>query len=181
MLELLGASRPLQRGDHYRIREHIPTINRLGDLGVKWHPLGQARATLIERGQFQRALEKQAGRLSLLGIHDLQSRLSSHVAEHLPASLEKFTAPIRDVDFMGNGLYMSIAYILEADWLETERSIITEEIDRLNGVNCGWDEFEPFVSVATIPKGNMSDDILDSFWDIHPENLTLERLEIRAS
>jgi len=178
--KLLSATRPLLPLEHDRLRKHIPTINRLGDLGIKWHRLGETGVTLIERGIYQRAL-KMSGRLAVVSSADIVQEIQTTVVPTLPHGRDRLTIPVTNIDYFGEGPYKSIAYTLESDGLAIERSLITDWLDKRNGVNNDWGEFDPHVSIATIVAANANDDVLEAFWSISPQNITVLPLSIKAA
>ncbi len=171
-MPLLRVDRSLLASEHQQLRQHIPKTNRLGDLSIKWRRLGEAGLTFVDRGEFQTMTTKKMSRLALGNTLEVAQKLNQGLFAQ-PPHADRVIAPVVNVDFFGEGPYRSIAYVLESEQLVDERSRIITELDRQNGVNGGWREFEPHVTLATIPSANMSDHILDAFWSFAPEELTL--------
>jgi len=171
--QFITVKRPLLQLDHQQLRTHIPEANRLGDLSIKWHRFGEAALTYIERGQYQRAVQKQSGKLQTMSVQAIENKLNKEVLPAMPHGNERITVPVVDVQFMGYGRYTSIAYMLDSDTLSKQWRHMTMSLDRLNGVNSDWEEFEPHVSVATIEHSNESTEVLDAFYDFAPDEFTL--------
>ncbi len=169
---LLTVSRGMLPFEHQQLRHHIPRINRLGDFGIKWRKLGESRLTLVERGVFQRALNKSGG-LAVVGTVEIARQIMQTVVPTLEHGRNRLTVPVYNVDYYGEGRNLSIAYTLEGGVLDEEVVKLTGWLDRRNGVNSDWGEFDPHVTVATIPAGQADNDILDAFWSIHPDSITL--------
>ena len=176
--ELLRISRPILRPDHLHLRANIPEINLLGDLSIKWRRLGETGITLIERGQYEQAVDRPSSRLKTLGV----SAVEASIKQALPSiegADQRLEVEPKDVDFMGSGPYVSIAYILDTAQPCNERTSLTRHIDRLSGTIGKWSEFEPHMTVATIPRAHATDEILDAFWVIAPGSLTF--LEVQTA
>jgi len=178
--KLITVKRSLLQIEHQRLRAHIPETNRLGDLSIKWHRFGEAALTYIERGQYQRAAQKQYGKLQTNDIATIENKLNHEVLPAMPHGNDRITAPVVDVKFMGYGRYSSIAYMLDSDALIEQWRHLTSSLDSLNGVNSEWDDFEPHVSIATIESINESVEVLDTFYNFSPENFTLLKAVAKA-
>jgi hypothetical protein len=151
----------------------MPAVNRLGDLSIKWHKLGEAGVTIIERGLYQRAANKERGRLGAMATSEVVAKLNTEILPAMPHGNDRLNPSVVDVDFMGEGTYVSIAYIFDCPQLTEQWSYITDQLDRLNGVNSGWGDFEPHLSIATIEAINAEDAILNKFWEFAPKHATL--------
>jgi hypothetical protein len=170
---LLRISRQLLPSEHQALRNHIPEINRLGDLGIYWRKLGETGVTLVERGQYQRLIEREQSQLARQSVGAVAAQCREGVLPGMPTRNQRLTAPVTAIDFLGEGPMWSIAYILESPMLHAERSHLTEQLNKLNGINTYWEDFEPHITLATIPAGNASDKILDAFDAFAPEKVTL--------
>lgn len=91
--------------------------------------------TFVEHGQYQRATEKQQGKLGALGTNGVILRLNQKILPKLPHGNDRLSVPVTNIDFMGWGRYLSIAYILDSPVLLEQRRYVTDALDELNGVN----------------------------------------------
>jgi|GEM_PF-1944697 len=175
-MSLVNVSRKLRQFDHYQLREHIPEINRLGDLSIKWLPLGHTGCRIIERHHYLKTIQKQVGELANRDTVVVADELNQGIL-NCPPHNERLTVPICNVDFMGDTKFRKIAFILSSDQkLMSERERITSALDRQNGINGWWgDDFRPHVPLATIPENLIEPSILDAFWEFAPEELVFER------
>ncbi len=177
---LVSAQRQLLPFEHVELRRHIDTINKLGDLGIKWRQFGEAGITYVERGVYGRA-QKATGRLATVGAVNIAKELGETVIPAMPGAAERITARISDIFFYGDGPFSSIAYTLDNPKLLEEQARLTAWLDHRNGVNSEWGEFDPHFSVATVNRRNETDEILDAFWNISPETATFMPLIAKAS
>lgn len=176
---LLTIRRKILPIEHQQLRDHMPIINRLGDLGIKWHRLGETGVTLIERGIYQRA-QKASGHLATVSAVEVAREINESVIQGIASASKRLVAGVTNVDYFGEGKFLSIAYTLEDDKLLQERSQLIDWLDRRNGINSDWEELDAHVSVATVDANNATNDILDAFWNIRPELVTLLPLTAEA-
>jgi hypothetical protein len=115
--------------------------------------------------------KRVSSQLKALGAASVAALISEKLSS-IKGAKERLVAPLKDVAFMGNGQFLSIAYILDAEQPVKERNRLTEYVDELSATTGVWSEFEPHVSVATIPDAYAEDRILDAFWEIAPRDLT---------
>ncbi len=125
----------------------------------------------MERGEYEQATERPLSQLGKLSSASAASSVRQSLSL-VDGARERLEAPTKNVAFMGGGPFLSIAYILDTEQAGVERAAVTGVIDELAGVGGTWGQFEPHVSVATIPRDNAADSILDAFWEIAPTNLT---------
>jgi len=172
-MSLININRPLLPSEHHELRTHMPEINRLGDLGVKWRRFGEVGLMLVEPGEYQRIIEMKGAELAGIDATAIAATISSDVSPNLSTQKGRLTARIYDVRFLDTGRYPSIAYMLDSTALEQERAGVTAVLDHMNHKNGNWPEFEPHLSVATIEPWGKSDNVLQAFYDISPEEVTL--------
>jgi hypothetical protein len=176
----MAVRRPLLPQDRLELRDNnIPRVNReCGDVSIKWHRYGDIACTLIEKGEYQMARDKsQARGLKQLGVNEVRNRLQAALKEEPMRSQSeggRLAAPVTAVDFLGLGRFLRIAYILDSPELVAENARFRDFIDEQNGINGHWKPFEPSISLATIPDYNATQDVLDAFLRIAPEEVTLE-------
>ncbi|HSX29456.1 MAG TPA: hypothetical protein VLE73_02755 [Candidatus Saccharimonadales bacterium] len=180
-MPLVSIRRPVINAEQAMLREHIPAVDRLGHLGIKWRKMGEMGVTLLERGQYQRAAEKSQARLGALAAQDVATELNQSVLPKMPYGNYRFTAEVSNIDFMGQGRYLGIAYILDAPELVEQRDFITLDLDRRNGITAYWGDFEPHATVATIDHAYAKESVLEDFWEFAPETITLLAARAEAS
>lgn len=182
--KLLAVRRQLLPVEHQTLRSHMSAINReCGDVSIKWFHQGKAACTIVERGEYQRASNKELARLSQIGAETVKARLCQafNDAHQIPTAQERITAGVADVRFLGQGKFLRIALILESDKLMQERAGTTAFIDEQNGTNSYWGEYLPHLSLATIPKIHAEEDVLDAVWGIAPDELTFMPPRVQVS
>jgi hypothetical protein len=174
-MSLININRQLLPAEQQQLRTYMSEINRMGDLGIKWRRLGEASVTLIERGEYQRMTEMSGAVLSQNNAANVAQILDKAIKSKLAGQGDRLTPKpkIYDVKFLGSNRFLSIAYMLDSEKLEQERQEITTTLDRLNRVNGYWREYEPHVTIATIERLSASDDVLQAFYDISPDDITL--------
>lgn len=177
---LITAQRKILPIEHQQLRQHMPAINRLGDLGIKWRRLGETGVTVIERGIYQRAAKKAAGQLALFKTTEILEEINSALIPTIGSASDRLSTEVTTVDYFGEDRFVSIGYVVENGALEREQSQLTIWLDQKNGVNSDWGDFDPHVSIATIDANNATDAILDAFWNIHPASITLLPLTVKA-
>lgn len=176
---LLTARRNILPIEHQQLRKHMPTINRLGDLGIKWSTLGIPGVTMLERGIYQRAL-KAAGRLVGISTIEVAKEMNDSLLPRIATARERLSTDVINVDYFGQGRFPSIGYVIRHDALQEERTQLTTWLDQKNGLNNDWGAFDPHISVATIDANNATEAILEAFWDIHPAEITVLPLVVEA-
>jgi len=178
-MTFVSIQRQLLPIEHQQLRHHIPEINRLGDLGIKWRRLGEAGTTLLERGEHQRATEMDGSLLV-----DVNPATFVTTLEDLPtveSARERLMAKIIDVTFLGSNRFLSIAYMLDSEVLEQERQQYTDAIDAANSIASPWRRYEPYLSIATVERFGASEEVLQAFYDISPEEVTLLPVVVKNS
>lgn len=174
MPNAISVIHPLGSVDSRSLRSHIPEINhRLSQAtSLKWRPPNKVGVTLIERGEYEIAMNTPKSSLAAMDI--------GRVAQDLAAILEDgsrrlMQAQTTEARFLGSGQYgyVQIAYVLTQPKLETNRTATTARINELAGVEVTWKEFLPHVSIATVDVDSADDSLLEEFTGIMPATLTL--------
>jgi len=171
-MSLIRISRQFSPAEQQTFRRKAPKSTNLDEFDIRLRRLGEASTTLVDRGEFGRVISKSAGRLATASVTELAIELNKEVLAQKTFT-EHLQLEPKDVNFFGGGPVRSIAYVLDAPELEEEHRIVTSHLDKLNGVNSGWREFVPHISIATIPAANMNAEILDAFWEFSPQTITL--------
>jgi hypothetical protein len=180
MSELLSVSRSLNSHDHYVLRKYIPEINhKLPDhLSLKWRKVGETALTLIERGEYERALSKPRGNLKGLQPEEVLAIVEESIRQ-MPGATRSLAAKTSGVGFIGQDRYVHVAYLLDEPGLADERNRLTDLIDELNGVNSRWRDFMPHVSIATVDR--MEESLLVHYEAIRPAELSFQPIQARLS
>jgi hypothetical protein len=171
---LLVIRRQLVPSVHQKLRQHIPEMNHaMPELQIKWRRFGEVGVSLVERGEYQQAIEKPDSMLRQATAQRVETTINQKIVPIMPSEGTVIYPTVRGISFLGNGRFVSIAYILEPQPITDERQRFTQLLDKMNGVNSHWGDFIPHVSVATVDKINADQRILDAFQSITPNTLAL--------
>jgi len=179
--KLLYAQRRLIAGDHQSLRSHMPEVNHnMPDLQIKWHKLGKASISLLERGEYRHVRDSSRGVLDDTNVTRLADTLNKGVVPRSPTESKTLTIPVIGVDFLGTRDIVDIVYLLEEDEIEAERNRTTRLIGNMIEDNIFWKDFTPHVSVATIDRASRDDGVLEAFGKFQPDSLRFEPVKFNA-
>lgn len=174
MPRLVSIRRKLVPGQHQELRDHIPRINhKLSDLQPKWRRLGEASVTLLQRGEWDIAVNHQGSDLAKSKPDRIANTLNVSILPMMPTVTEDMEVDVLGVDFMGKGKYPSIALLLDPEILTPERTRITHLIRRINGVYTPFQDYTPHLSIATIDRMNAEPRVLEAFQEVVPPSVKL--------
>ena len=177
MPKLLTLRRELVTSDHQALRDHIPRVNHeLSDIQPKWRRLGEAGITLFERGEFETAIHKPKSRLAQANPYTLATTFNTSIIPRMPTEPAQVNLSVSGIDFMGEGPYRSIAFLLDAEQVMDERERLLDILDKMNGLNLHWRSLKPHVSVATIDQANAEPRVVEAFESINPTELRFKPL-----
>lgn len=127
----------------------------------------------MKRQDYLGAAEKASGKLAATGTQQIADNLSRELAATTPSVTGRLSVGIIDVAYFGVGQYLNLGYLAEDETLNNERRQLTAWLNEQNGVSSNWGEFTPHIPLAVIQACNATDEILDAFWDIAPDSITL--------
>ena len=167
--------------EHQQLRQNMPKIDReLPNHSVKWRRLGQAAVSLLERQEYERYAIKRQSKLFSKGADAVAGTFNSAFKEDsdtwCPSTIEAY-----DTEFFGKGQYVSIAYLLDPVELSAQRDRLQHLLDSESGVNGTLLEFDPHLTVATVPFSDSSETLRLAFENFRPSTVTLAAPTARAA
>lgn len=172
MSSAISVTRPLSSLDASLLRGHMPRINRRLQMAasLKWRPPGRMGVTLLERGEYETAVDIAGSALADVPVTEVTERIQSALCGD---DRKLVPADTIDVQFLGSGQYgyLQIVYLLDQARLKRDRQAITEAIDQLATIPIRWRGFLPHISLATIDLDSAEESLLESFRKIMPASL----------
>ena len=179
MPELLSVRRHLDGHSEAHLRKNMPEIKRRlpKQVSIQWRKFGHTALTLIERGQYLRALEMEGGELASLPPEEIEAI----VGEFVKSSLDN--KPVRDIktastEIFGSRGHQTVAYILDSPQLAKERSRLTGLIDELNSQGNDWRAFRPHLTIASMMRAD-EERVRTMFEAIRPVTVNLLPIKVQ--
>ena len=91
----------------------------------------------------------------------------------MPTANSTLEARVSNIDYLGRGRYLRIAYMLDSPDLMAENQELRNYLDAENQSKNNWQPFTPMIYVARIKTQDATEDVLDAVWQIGQPLLTL--------
>ncbi len=178
--------RPLGSCQHGELRAHIPELNRYLDVfpstSLKWRPLGKAGLMLMERGEFAMAQNFPGSKLNGKEMSATKARLRAALITQNDQHRMQPAKTVR-TSYMGKGRLglRSIVYMLDPEAFIEDRADVIDTMNEEAGVEIGWRNFKPHVTVATVDKRSATPELLRHFERFRPDSLSFMGVKVEAS
>lgn len=161
--------------EHQGLLDNMQWANhRLGrEASVRWRDLGKAGIMVLQSGEYHRLTEETGSRLRGKPVADVARTLQEDVL----SDYDKGQIKLEETAFRPNrtGDYAHIGYVTEDPQLEEAREAVQRALDYLNGTPGEWRfPFDPFISIATVPRTLQTDTVLEVFDTIRPNTIAVQ-------
>jgi|GEM_PF-2754407 len=169
----LAVRRQLLPEQHVALLSGAPSVREAcGELCMSWFGPGTVACTLIERGEYKGVLRRPGGTLWQRGADSVAHSICSKLTE-MPTANSTLEARVSNIDYLGRGRYLRIAYMLDSPDLMAENQELRNYLDAENQSKNNWQPFTPMIYVARIKTQDATEDVLDAVWQIGQPLLTL--------